>query len=120
MARFEFVIAVALTGCRADVQGFWTGEVEGTKATLSLDQTGGIITGAVCMAHVCDDIDDGVLEEESLMLTFGCNDCVLRRTTLDLVLVEGSLEGDAYLWDCTCTGCSCRRQALLHRCRGPC
>jgi hypothetical protein len=115
VARFEIVIALALTACRADVEGWWIGDVEGTKATLSLEQAGGVITGEVCMAHACGDIDDGALEEDSLLLTFGCSDCALPRTTLDLFLVEGALEGDAYVWDC-----SCRRQALLHRCRGPC
>jgi hypothetical protein len=113
--RFVCAIALTLTACRADVAGWWTGDIGGTKTTLSLDQAGGVIDGEACMAHACDTIDDGTLEEESLLLTFGCADCALPHTTLDLVLTHSALEGEAYVWDC-----GCRREVVLHRCRGPC
>ncbi len=111
-------LAVALCGCRADVEGTWTGEIGGEEARLSLEQKGSAIDGEVCIGKRCDTIDDGVLEERSLILTYGCSGCTLERATLDLEL-RGDLEGEKHLWNCDCDvdddDCGCREQAHFGR-----
>lgn len=112
------LIAVAAWGCRADVEGTWTGEVGAREALLSLDQKGSAIEGEICIDDRCEPIDDGVLDEQSLVLTFGCSRCALERATLDLTL-RGELEGEHHVWSCECPeedgDCSCRAPARFAR-----
>lgn len=119
-------VLAGTAGCRADVEGDWTGTVGAERAELSLAQKGSAIGGDVCLGQRCARIDDGTLEEQSLVLTFGCDGCPVPRATLDLVLDRG-LQGDRHLWRCACTPaedaageCACRAPAAFTRCQGRC
>ena len=47
-------LALTLTRCRADVEGYWSGTVGDDSALLSLEQSGAEVRGEACLADVCD------------------------------------------------------------------
>lgn len=112
---------VVLIGCRADVDGMWQGSVGSEGAILSLEQTGSEVLGEICFAERCARIDDGTLDEDSLVLTYGCNACGIPKSTLDLVL-RNTLQGEQHPWNCSCdtSDCTCRDAAQFSRCQGSC
>ena len=119
----RLALALALAGCRADVEGWWSGEIGGEPRTLRLEQRGSTIEGEICSIDACAPLD-GELLERRLELDFGCDFCAFPETSLDLELTHAGLEGDADVLLCRCEpgdeACSCRAYARFERCAGAC
>ena len=116
-------MALATLGCRADVDGWWSGTVGGEPMLLKIEQTGSSLEGSVCTEEVCTPIAAGEIEDQYLEVFYGCDDCSLSGTRLDLVLHQGELVGDADASPCACEDgddCDCRSSATFYRCQGEC
>jgi hypothetical protein len=118
-----FAMLMLASACRADVEGDWSGAVGADGADLWLEQKGALIEGDLCLDAGCTPLVDGYLDEGSLRLDYGCDDCPVPPTTLQLTVLDDRLEGEARLWSCECEAdesCSCRAPAGFTRCAGRC
>ena len=90
---------------------------------LKLEQTGSTLEGEVCSELACTPIEWGEIDERTIELFYGCEGCSLPPTSLDLVLDQGRLLGEANASPCRCDDgddCDCRAEATFFPCDGAC
>lgn len=105
--KIALLIGAALVvGCRADVEGEWSGHVGEDFARLELEQAGASVRGTICVEQSCAAIT-GRLVDERFEADFGCSSCRLLHTELDLDVFEDAMQGTAFIPSCECSTAAC-------------